>query len=134
MPEVNQEIATHLIRESLTKRTPYRHMNHKSRKLSQPTYLNHSEWKQHIHVPRNTKVCITQSYDNNSLPISSDRNTPQKINLGWSDPFLARQFYISLGGSYRLVSMRMTISQREDTQNRKRDQALSSVSFEDKAF
>ena len=40
--EVNQEIATHMIRENETRRTPYRHLNHKSSQLSPSTYLSHS--------------------------------------------------------------------------------------------
>ena len=45
VPEVNQEIATHVIRESQNIRTPYQHLNHKRRLFNQSTYQYHSEHK-----------------------------------------------------------------------------------------
>ncbi len=41
-PEVNKKIPTHLIRESQTKKVPYRHPNHGSRQLNHATYRDHS--------------------------------------------------------------------------------------------
>ncbi len=78
-----------MLKEGQT-RTPYLHPNHKNRHLNQPTNLYHSEHKQKTYAPKNTKVCTIQSYDNNSLQISSEQKIPHKINLGWSDPFSVR--------------------------------------------
>jgi len=50
-PEVNQKISTHLIRESQTKKFPYRHLNHESRQLNHAMYRDHSEQKQQTDVP-----------------------------------------------------------------------------------
>lgn len=134
VPEEKQKIATHLVRESQTKIILYRHLNHESRQLNQATYMSYSKHKQQTDVPKNIEVSSIQSSDNDSSQVSSNWNIPQKINLIWSDPFLVQQFYLSLQGSYQLVSMEMTILRRKDIRNGKRDQAFSSASFEDKAF
>jgi len=55
-------------------------------------YRDHSEQKQQTDVPKNSNVTSIQSYDDKSLQNSSDQNIPQKINLGWSNPFSVRQF------------------------------------------
>jgi len=44
-PEGNQGIATDMIRKSPTKRTIYRHLNHKGKICNQSTYHYHSEHK-----------------------------------------------------------------------------------------
>lgn len=129
--EVNQNIATHMIRERQTKRTPHLHLNHRNTHLNQSTNLYHSEHK--TYVPKTTNVSTIQSSNNNSHEVSTNHNIPQKINLGWSDPFSVRQFCLSLRASYRLVSTKMIVSRQEDIRSRKNSSNLSLV-FEDKAF
>jgi len=77
--EVNKKNFTHLIRESQTKKFPYRHPNHKSRQLNHATYRDHSKQKQQIDVPENNDVTSIQSYDDKSLENSIDQNIPQNI-------------------------------------------------------
>jgi len=114
MSEGNQESTTNMKRENQTKGAMYRHPNHKSRLSNQATYQYHSKNKQQIHVPKDTEACRIQSYDNYSPHISKDQKIPQKINLGWSDPFSVRQFCLSLRVSYRLISTKMKVQRWED--------------------
>ena len=129
--QINQEDDTNEIKENQITRIPYRHLNHDSKQLNKAMYL---EQKQKIDVPKNTEVRITQSSHNSSSQVASHRKIPQKINLGWSDPFSVRQCCLSLTGSYQLVSTRISTPKREDIRSRKRDQAFLSTSYEDKAF
>ena len=118
-PKENQNITTQLRMESQTKKVPYRHPNHGSRQLDQAMS---SEQKQ-VDIPTNTNISAIRSSDN-SAQVSSRREIPQKIDLGWSDPFSVRQFCLSLRGSYQLVSTRITAPRREDVRNRKRSRGL----------
>jgi hypothetical protein len=61
MPEVNQENATHTIRESQTTRTPYRHANHKSRYFNQSKYQHRSEQKQLSYRPKNVEASTIEN-------------------------------------------------------------------------
>ena len=97
------------IRESQTKKVPYRHLNHESRQINQDTYMYLLEHKQQTDVPENSDVTSIQSYDGKSLQNSSDQTITQKINLGFSNPFLVQQFCLSLRRSYRLVSTKMFV-------------------------
>jgi len=49
---------------------------------------------------------------------------PQKINLGWSDPFSVRNFCLSLRRSYQLISTKMTIPRREVIRKPKKKSSL----------
>lgn len=84
---VNHNIATHMIRQRQTKRTPYLHLNHKNRHLNQSVNLYHSKHEQQTYVSKTTNVSAIQCCANNSHKVSSNHKIPQKINLGWSDPF-----------------------------------------------
>lgn len=68
----NQETNTNMIRESLTRRTIYRHSNHKSRLSNQSAYQYHPEHKWQKYVPKNTEVWRIQSYNNYSSWIFRD--------------------------------------------------------------
>ena len=93
--QINQENDTNNIRENQITRIPYQHPNHKSRQLNQAMYL---EQKQQTDVSKNINVSAIHSCDNNSSQVSSHHKIPQKIDLGWSDPFLVRHFCLSLKG------------------------------------
>ena len=107
MPDANKETTIKTFKE-VQAQIPYLHPNHKSRHLNQSANQYHAEHKQ-TYVPKNTEVSSIQSYDNYSPLISKDQKIHQKINLGWSDSFSVRQFCLSLGGSYRLVSTKMKV-------------------------
>jgi hypothetical protein len=111
IPKLNQENATSMIRENHVIRTPYRHPNHKSRYLNQSEYQCHLGRKQLTYLPKNIDTNTIKSHDNNS---SWKCNVPQRIELGWSDPFTIRQFCSTLKGSYRLVSSTMTAPRTEN--------------------
>ena len=123
MPSGNQEIVIKTLKEVQTRKTPYLHLNHKSRHLNQSTNMHHSEHKQQTYVTKNTKVSSIQYIDNNLLQNSSNQKIPQKVNLGWSDPFSVKQFCISLQGSYQLVLTKMIVLRQEGIRNRKQYQA-----------
>ena len=105
-------------------KTLYRHSNHESRQINQATYQDHSNQRQQINVSENNDVTSIPSYADKLLQNSSDQNTIQKINLGWSDPFSVRQFCLSLRRSYRLVLTKMTVPRQKDVRSRKGDQAF----------
>jgi len=86
--EVNQNIATHMIKEIQTRRIPYIHLNHKNKRLNQSTNLYHSKHKQKTYVSKRCEVCTIQFGDNNSSQVSSKCKIPQKIDLRWSNHFL----------------------------------------------
>ena len=86
--EENIENGTCPVRKNQTKKVPYRHPNHENRRINRATYLNQSELKRQTNVPEKSNVTSTYCYENKSLQNSSDQNAIQKINLGWSDPFL----------------------------------------------
>lgn len=119
------------IRES---KIPYRHLNHKNRQINHATYQDHLDQKQQTLVPDNSDITSIQSYANKSLQNSGDQNIPQKINLGWSDPFSVRQFCMSLRRSYQLVSTKMIVPRKKSFEAEKEIKPFSSTSFEDKAF
>ena len=95
MPGGNQQTLIQTLKEVQTRKTPYLHPNHKSRHLNQSTNLHHSKHKQQTYVTKNTKVSSIRFIDNNLLQNSSNQKIPQKVNLGWSNPFSVRQCYIS---------------------------------------
>jgi hypothetical protein len=101
MPKENQENATNMIRKNHAIRTPYRHPNHKRRYLNELEYQCHLRWKQLTYLLKNIDIDKIKSRDNNS---SWKCNVPQKIELGWSDPFTIQKFCSTLRGSYCLVS------------------------------
>ena len=105
-------------------KTLYLHLNHENRQINQAVYQDHSNRRQQINVSENNGVTSIPSYADKSLQNSSDQNTIQKINLGWSDPFSVRQFCLSLRRSYQLVSTKMTVPRQKDFRSRKRDQAF----------
>ena len=105
-------------------KTLYRHLNHENRQINQAVYQDNSSRRQKINVSENNDVTSIPSYADKSLQNFSDQNAIQKINLGWSDPFSVRQFWLSLRRSYQLVSTRMTIPRQKDFRSRKRDQAF----------
>ena len=106
MLEGNQETAIKTLKEVQTRKNPYLHQNHKSRHLNQSTNLYHAEHKQ-TYVPKNIEMSSIWSYDNYSPHISKDHKIPQRINLGWYDPFSVRQLCLSLRTSYCLVSTKI---------------------------
>ena len=120
--EENIKIVVYPVRKNQTKKVPYRHPNHENRRINHATYLNKSEPKQQNEVPDNSDVISIQSYTDKLLQNSSDQNTIQKINLGWSDPFSVQKFYFPLRRSYQLVSTKITVPREKDYQSRKRDQ------------
>jgi hypothetical protein len=73
--------------------------------LTSQKYQYHSGQKQLTYLPKNIDTNTIKSHDNNS---SWKCNVPQRIELGWSDPFTVRQFCSALRGSYCLVSSTMT--------------------------
>jgi hypothetical protein len=89
IPKLNQENATSMIRENHVIRTPYRHPNHKSRYLKQSEYQYHLGRKQLTYLSKNIDTNAIKSHDNNS---SWKCNVPQRIELGWSDPFTIQKF------------------------------------------
>ena len=72
MPDGNHETVIKTLKEVQTKKTPYLHLNHKSRHLNQSTNLYRSKHKQQNYVTNNTEVSSIQSTDNNLLQSSSD--------------------------------------------------------------
>jgi hypothetical protein len=110
--KVNQENATSTIRESHATKTPYRHPNHKRRHFNQSKYQHRSEGKQLTYRPKNVDA---STLENKLFWESYKRNIPQRINLGWSDPFTVQQLCSTLRSLYRLVSSTITIS---ETKNR----------------
>jgi hypothetical protein len=124
------------IRENQATRTPYRHPNHKSKYLNQTEYQYHLGWKQLTYFPKNIDTNASKSHDISS---SWKCNIPQKIELGWSDPFSIRQFCSTLRGSYRLVSSTTTtprtVNDEKTLQAKEKViKPFSSICFEDKAF
>jgi hypothetical protein len=105
IPKLNQENTTSMIRENNVIRTPYRHPNHKRRYLKQSEYQYHLGREQLNYHPKNIDTDTIKSHDNSS---SWKCNVPQRIELGWSDPFTVRKFCSTLRGSYRLVSSTTT--------------------------
>ena len=89
----NPENDINKIRETQITTIPHRHPNHRSRQLDQATY---SEQNQQANIPKNTNVGAIHSCDNKSSQVSSLGKIPQKIDLGWSDPFSVRQFVFHL--------------------------------------
>ena len=78
---------TSLLEENQTRKVPYRHLYHENRKINHAMYWDHLESNQQTDVPDNSDVTSIQSYANKLLQNSSDQNTIQKINLGWSNLF-----------------------------------------------
>jgi len=87
-------------------------MKQKNKHFNQSTNMYHSEHKQKTYVPKNTEVHTTQSSDNSSPQVSSNQNISKNINLGCSNYSSMRQFYISLQGSYQLISTKMIVPRR----------------------
>jgi hypothetical protein len=79
-----EENATSMIKGNHVMRTPSRHSNHKSRYINQLEYQYYPKREPYKH------------------PVS------QKIELGWADSFITRQFCSTLRHSYRLVSSILT--------------------------
>jgi hypothetical protein len=94
--KVNQENATSTIRESYVTKMPYRHPNHKSRYLNQSVYQHRSEQTQLTYCPKNIDASTIESHKYNSSWQSDKCNVPQKIELGWSDPFTVQQLCSTL--------------------------------------
>jgi hypothetical protein len=109
--KLNEENTTSMIRKNHVIRNPYRHPNHTSRYLNQSEYQCHSGRERLTYHPKNIDTSAIQSHDNHS---SWKSNVPQKIELGWSDPFTIRQFCSTLRHSYRLVSSILTTPKTEN--------------------
>jgi hypothetical protein len=103
--KLNEENATSMIRKNHVIRNRYRHPNHTSGYINQSKYQCHSGWKRVTYHTKNIDTSAIQSHDNHS---SWKNNVPQKIELGWSDPFTIRELCSTLCHSYRLVSSIMT--------------------------
>jgi hypothetical protein len=82
-----------MIKENNVIRTPYRHPNHKRRYLKQSEYQYHLGRKQLNYLPKNIDTSAIKSHDNSS---SWKCNVPQRIELGWSNPFTVRKFCSAL--------------------------------------
>jgi hypothetical protein len=102
---MHEENATNMIRENHVTRNPYRHPNHKSRYIKLSEFQYDLSQEQLIYHPKNIDTSATKSHDNSS---SWKYNVPQRIELGWSDPFTIRKLCSALRGSYRLVSSTTT--------------------------
>ena len=76
--KLNNENDASMIRESNFIRNPYQHPNHKRKYINQLEYQYYSKREHYKH------------------PVS------QKIELGWADSFITRQFCSTLCHSYRL--------------------------------
>jgi hypothetical protein len=85
IPTVNRGNTAYMIRENHVTRNPYRHPNHKIRYLKQSEYQYHLSQEQLIYRPKNIDIDAIKSHDNSS---SWKCNVPQRIELGWSDPFM----------------------------------------------
>ena len=73
----------------------------------------HSGRKQLTYLPKNIDTSVIASY-NNKYWVLYKCNVPQRIELGWFDPFTVRKFCSTLGGSYHLVSSTMTTPRIEN--------------------
>jgi len=122
MHDGNQGTAIKTFKEVQTRKIPYLHPNHKSRHLNESTNLYHTEHKE-TYVSKNIEVSSIWSYNNYSPHISKDQKIPQKINLGWSDLFLVRQFYdLSIAQNIILSCINKDkSSEQEDILNNRKD-------------
>lgn len=75
-------------------RTPYRHLNHKSRQLNQSTFMYHLRSETADFCFEDSNVSAIQSCDKSSHVVSNYYKIRQKIDLGWSHPFSVQQFYL----------------------------------------
>jgi len=88
--KVNQENATCTIKESHVTKTPYQHPYHESRCINKSIDQHHSGWKQLIYYLKYIDVSTIESHDNQLSQESYKCSIPQRIELGWSDPFIVQ--------------------------------------------
>jgi hypothetical protein len=99
--KVNPEHIVGTIKGSHTAMTLYRHPNHKNKHFNQSKYQHRSEEKQLSYRPTNVN---DSTIENKLIDESYKHNVPQRINLGWLDPFIVCQLCSTLRSSYCLVS------------------------------
>ena len=99
--------------ESHATKTPYQYPNHKNRYLNQSMSQQHSGRKQLTYLPKNIDTSVIASY-NNKYWVLYKCNVPQRIELGWSNPFTVRRFCSAIRSSYRLVSSTMRASKTKN--------------------
>jgi hypothetical protein len=93
----------------------------------------HLSLEQEIYHTKNIDTSAIKSHDNN---LSWKCNVPQKIELGWSDPFTIQKFCSALRFisthiiNYNRTENDVTILQAKE----KRHPVIPSLCFEDKAF
>jgi hypothetical protein len=107
IPKVHQEKATSIRSKDQVAMMPYQHPNRKSRYFIQSMYQQKQITAMSKKITSTISVGQNRSY-HASRNVSSSFQEPyknpnlQKIELGWEDSFIIRQFYSTLRRSYRL--------------------------------
>jgi hypothetical protein len=118
-PKVNQEKQASIRNKDQVVRILYRHPNHKSRYFNQSMYQQKQITATSKNITSTTSVGQNRSYQGSRNVSSSFQEpyknpNPQKIELGWADSFITRQFCSTLRRSYCLRSSTITNSRMKN--------------------